>query len=342
MGFIIILVLTTLAIAGSAAAFSVYGLAQIFAGAFVPVVVMGASLEAGKLVAASYIYRYWKDISVLMRAYLLSAILILMVITSAGIFGFLSAAYQTDTLPLKEMESRIELYGERKIEIKNLKAERIAQRSNLDAQIAAIPGTHSTNRRKMRESQKDERAQIAADLKQFGAELLQVSNDRSEIQNNKIQQEAHIGPIIYIAKVFEKDTDDATMWMIILIIFAFDPLAVALTIATNNVMMHRTGVDKRVEKRVRILEDNFEDVEPMPTDDDPLDEPEFELEMGEPDNLVTEIQTLFPNYKESDAEEALMRLLAKQKDGTLTIHEKNQYEKIMNMLNAARAAKHKT
>ena len=88
MGFIFILILTTLAIAGCAAFFSIYGLAAIFSGIFWPVVLMGTSLEAGKLMAASYVYRYRDSISRTMKAYLISAIFILMVITSAGIFGY--------------------------------------------------------------------------------------------------------------------------------------------------------------------------------------------------------------------------------------------------------------
>ncbi len=98
MVFISVLILVTFAIAACAAYFSIYGLAVIFSGVFWPVVVMGASLEAGKLAAASYVYRYKDSISQVMRAYLIAAIVVLMLITSAGIFGFLSMGYQQDTV----------------------------------------------------------------------------------------------------------------------------------------------------------------------------------------------------------------------------------------------------
>jgi hypothetical protein len=240
MFFITLLILTTLAIAGSAAFFSIYGLAQIFTGSFWPVVIMASSLEAGKLISASYVYRYWKKIGFLMKTYLITAIFILMLITSAGIFGFLSSAYQQDVLPLEEMETRITLFEERKLEIADLKQERISQRARLDAQIDAIPGNHSTNRRKMREAQKGERDQIDLDLKQFAIELQTTTSEHHKLKTAVIQQKVHTGPIIFIAEAFGRDIDDATKWMILLIIFAFDPLAVILTIGANIAIIDRS------------------------------------------------------------------------------------------------------
>jgi len=239
MIFIAILILTTLSIAGSAAFFSIYGLAQIFSGTFWPVVIMASSLEAGKLVAASYVYRYWEFIGFVRKTYLMLAILVLMGITSAGIFGFLSSAYQKDTLPLDEMQTQIQLYDDRKIEIAKLKQERISQRARLDAQIDAIPGNHSTNRRKMRESQRAERERIDLDLAQYNKELDQVTSESHKLKTTVLEQQVHTGPIIFIAKALNKDIDDATKWMIFLIIFAFDPLAVALTVSANDALLQR-------------------------------------------------------------------------------------------------------
>jgi len=241
MFFIAILILTTLMIAGSAAFFSIYGLAQIFTGAFWPVVIMASSLEIGKLVAASYLYRYWEWVGFFRKTYLMLAILVLMGITSAGIFGFLSSAYQEDVMPLEEMETQIVLFEERKIEIKELKQERIGQRARLDAQIDAIPGNHSTNRRKMRAEQAEERKQIDLDLKRFAIELQTVTEEHHKVKKAVIQQKVHTGPIIFIAKALNQPIDNATTWMILLIIFAFDPLAVALTIGANDALIHRKG-----------------------------------------------------------------------------------------------------
>lgn len=109
MIFLILLILTTAAIAGSAAFFSVYGLAYTFSGTFWSVVVMGGSLEAGKLMAASYLYRFWNNTHLLLRWYLMAGVIALMLLTSAGIFGYLSSGYQADVLPLKEMNEQVRL-----------------------------------------------------------------------------------------------------------------------------------------------------------------------------------------------------------------------------------------
>ena len=225
MGFILILLATTLSIAGSAAFFSIYGLAQIFAGSFWPVVVMASSLEAGKLVSASYVYRFWKDISFLMKSYLITAILILMLITSAGIFGFLSSAYQTDTLSLRDIESQIVLLTDEKGELRERKKE-------IDSDIGRISANYITKRMELIDKYSSETNHINTRIPVITAEI-------HELKSTQIQEESHVGPIIYIAKVFDADTDDATKWMILLIIFAFDPLAVVLTIATNMAILKR-------------------------------------------------------------------------------------------------------
>jgi len=332
MGFIVILILTTLSIAGSAAFFSIYGLAQIFAGSFWPVVIMASSLEAGKLVSASYVYRYWNEISFVMKSYLISAILILMLITSAGIFGFLSAAYQTDTLSLREIESQIVLLEEEKGELRERKKQ-------IDDNIASINPNYITKRMELIDKLSPETDRINNRIPTITAEI-------HKLKAVKITEESHVGPIIYIAKAFDRDTDDATKWMILLIIFVFDPLAVALTIATNNVLMIRNPLPQRIVtpkiniRRKEEVEPDPYGVEEIPFSDEDLIEPidDLDLKLGEPDNLISEIQSLFPNYREGDAEKSLEELLRKRDKGTLTPHEKRQFDAIMKMLQAARAA----
>jgi len=287
MIFIAILLLTTLSIAGCAAFFSIYGLAAIFSGAFWPVVIMASSLEAGKLVAASYVYRYRKKISFLMKTYLISAIFILMVITSVGIFGFLSSAYQEDVLPLEEMENQIVLYDERKVELQQLKTELIAQVKTLDEQVAKIPATHSTNQRKMRESQKPEREQIQADLVRLSTEVQTATEEQHKLKANVIQQRVHTGPIIFIAKVFERDVDDATKWMIILIIFAFDPLAVMLTIGANIAILERMKKHEKMPHSIQVYE------EAMGIDEDVAEEKEDTPDWQ--DSMAAAIEKHSPN-----------------------------------------------
>ena len=332
MFFIALLILTTLSIAGSAAYFSIYGLAAIFSGAFWPVVIMASSLEAGKLIAASYVYRYRKKISFLMKTYLVLAIFILMIITSAGIFGFLSSAYQQDVLPLEEMETRIELYENRKVQIEELKQERISQRARLDAQIDAIPGNHSTNRRKMRESQKEERAQIDEDLKRFAIELQTATDEHHKLKTEVIQQRVHTGPIIFIAKVFDREVDDATKWMIILIIFAFDPLAVVLTIGANIAILERARRHEDMPKAIEVYEEAMgidEEVKEEEADSVTINtDKEFDEHLKVLDEVEKEAQKDPPPViiNEGAKIEEIRDLLREFESKPLTPHEEQQKE----------------
>ncbi len=266
MGFIIILILTTIGIAGTAAFFSIYGLAAIFSGIFWPVVLMGTSLEVGKLVAASYVYRYRDSISTIMKAYLISAILILMLITSAGIFGFLSMGYQQDTLSLKQQEQQISLLLEEQQELKNFKKERLTRRKQIDADIAALPNNYITGRQRLMKSYGPELEQLRKDIESYTAKINERTLKISELKQQKLVSEVHSGPIIFIAKAFSAKTDDATKWMIILIIFAFDPLAVALTLGVNHAIQQRKKQLGHVEPGLEIIEHiiSDDDVEPTP------------------------------------------------------------------------------
>jgi len=239
MAFIILLALTTLSIAGSAAFFSVYGLAQIFSGSFWPVVIMATSLETGKLVAASYTYRYWFQISTFLRTYLIVAILVLMAITSAGIFGFLSAAHQQDVLPQRLNEQRITLLHTETEQLEQLKTERLDRKRQIDADVAGLPNNFVKGRQRLIETYKPELEQLERDIAQYTEQIRSNSIEISKLKNVVLMGETEIGPIIFIAKVFSADTDNATKWLILIIIFVFDPLAVALTLGTNIALSNR-------------------------------------------------------------------------------------------------------
>ena len=239
MLFIAVLIATTLSIAGSAAFFSIYGLAQIFTGSFLPVVIMASSLEAGKLVAASFVYRYWNNISLLLKSYLIAAIVILMVITSAGIFGFLSSAYQQDVLPIKTNQQNIQLLTEEKAELESLKNERLNRKKQIDTDIASLPNNYITARKRLMDAYGPEIEQLKIDIAEYTQQIRKNSTEIAELRNHVLEQEAHTGPIIFIAKVFDQEVDDSIKYLIMLIIFAFDPLAVVLTIGANIAILER-------------------------------------------------------------------------------------------------------
>lgn len=231
MFFIILLALTALAIAGSAAIFSVYGLANTFSGVFWSVVVMGGSLEAGKLIAASYLYRYWNKTGWLLKSYLFAGIATIMILTSTGIFGYLSSGYQTDILPLRQIESQLVL-------LEGEKSRVLERKKEIDAQIANLPKNYVSSRIKLMK-------EFEAEQKTLTARIATIDKDMLELKQTQIKTEAHIGPITYIAKAFDLNTDDATKWLVFLIIFAFDPMAVALTLAVNIALRVRSEEKKK-------------------------------------------------------------------------------------------------
>ena len=233
MGFIILLALSTLSIAGSAAYFSVVGLARVFSGAFWSIICMGTALEAGKLVTASYLYRYWRSMSKAMRAYLLTAVLILMGITSMGIFGYLSSAFQNNILPYQQQSQQIQLLEADKAEAEKLKTERLNREEEINKQIANLPSDYVTGRKKLMESNKEELDQIRTDVTTYTTQIRDYSAKISVLKSKVLEETTHVGPIIFIAEVFGADVTQATKWLFALIVLVFDPLAVILTVGLN-------------------------------------------------------------------------------------------------------------
>ena len=233
MGFIILLILTTLSIAGSAAYFSVVGLARVFSGAFWSIIAMGSSLEAGKLIGASYLYRHWKDMSKAMRAYLLGAVVVLMGITSMGIFGYLSSAFQSNVLPYQQQQQQITLLETDKAEAERLKTERMTREDQINKQIANLPNDFVRGRSRLMAANKEELEQIRTDVAHYTEQIRTDSAKIGELKAKVLEETAHVGPIIFISQVFGADVNQATKWLIILLILVFDPLAVILTVGTN-------------------------------------------------------------------------------------------------------------
>jgi len=245
MLFVALLIAATSAIAFSAAFFSVYGLAHTFSGVFWSVVVMGGSLEAGKLVAASYLYRYWDTTNRLLRWYLLAGVGGLMITTSIGIFGYMSAGYQQDVLPLKQKNEQITLLTDEKTRA-------MERKRQIDDILAGGPAVTSVNNTKgeidknaaktLRETTRARESlgrQYKAEQEAATQRVAELDKQLLALKQDIIQTEAHIGPITYIAKAVGLESDDATKYLIFLIIITFDPMAVALTLAVNNVLRLR-------------------------------------------------------------------------------------------------------
>lgn len=220
--FAFLLGLSALMTASAAAFFSVYGLAQLYAGAKIPVIIMGVALEAGKLMGASFLYRKWHTLGLFFKSIFVTMIAVLMLITSLGIFGYLSSAYQIDNISLKDNHQKIELIESELIRLNDRKIQ-------IDKQIAEMPATYVSAKQKLMQSFDIEYKSILADTTKLNSELM-------ELKSVSITNEAKIGPIIFVAKAFDKDPDIAVVIFTLLLIFVFDPLALVLTIATNMVM----------------------------------------------------------------------------------------------------------
>lgn len=262
MIFIILLALTTLSIASAAAYFSICGLAQIFSGAFWPVVIMASALEAGKLMTASYVYRYWKHLTWIMKSYLISAIIVLMMITSAGIFGFLTSAHQEGTASFTEVETKISSLQQQIDQDQQSKSQKLERRKQIDNEVANLPNNFVRGREKLSKQFNDERVQIEKDVQRYDTEIESYTKQMSDFKLTETREKLHVGPILYVARALGKDPEDAIIWMTVLIMFAFDPLAVVLTIGFNLALAQR-----KEEFTSTQLEHALENVEPIIIDD---------------------------------------------------------------------------
>ena len=222
--------LSALFIAGSAAAFSVYGLAKLFSGAFLSVVVMASSLELGKLVAASFLYRYWKFINWFQKVYMTFAVIVLIGITSAGIFGYLSNAYQGATLEFEKQSTELLTIEER---IEQLDEDKVFLKEELEQAISELPDNYITAKRKLREEYNPQ-------ITQLNQELLEYKTKRADLEIQLVSTGVDVGPAIYLARTFGTDIDTVVKFFIFILIFVFDPLAVMLVIAYNQALMDRT------------------------------------------------------------------------------------------------------
>ena len=237
MVFVFLLGLGAFMLATVAGYFSIYGLASIFSGWFWPVIAMGIAVEYGKLIAASYLFRYSHIISKRSKMYGYGGVIVAMILTSVGIFGFLSQGYQQDTLSLKQQEQSIVLIQEEQQELIEFKQENIDRKKQIDKDIAALPNNFITGRQRLMESYGPELETIKKDIASYTEQINEKTLKLSEIKQEKLINEVHIGPIIFIAQSFGVSTDEAVKWLIFMLMFVFDPMAVWLTIATNKVIL---------------------------------------------------------------------------------------------------------
>ena len=256
MFFGILTLIVGLAISGVAAWYSIVGLMAIFAAAKIPIAIMGAVLEVGKLLTASWLYQFWNKTNTLLKSYFTVAVVVLMFITSMGIFGFLSKAHMDQTLTVGDNSLLIERI-DRKIDREKVKitdAETVVAQLDKTVQVLIdydrIRGASGAIA--VRESQNEERATLSNIIDQAYSKIDTLSVEKLELDKEQLELEAEVGPIKYIAAFIYGDELDKTLleravrWIIITIIFVFDPLAVLLIVAANMTFKEALGKPKKV------------------------------------------------------------------------------------------------
>jgi hypothetical protein len=258
--------ITALSIAGVAAWYSIVGLMAIFAGAVIPIAIMGGVLEVGKLVTAAWLHQNWKKISLWMKSYLTSAVFLLMVITSLGIFGFLSKAH---------LEHSISIGGTNELQIENLERQIARQQSvvtdsetvlsQLDSQVQTLidydrirgpSGSIAT-----RQGQAEERQTLNESIDVAYTRIEELQTQLAPIKQEKLAIEVEVGPLKYIAELIYGDSaedyfDEAVRIVILLLIVTFDPLAIVLLLAATQ------GFDQRKKEKMMVFNpDNVSDLE---------------------------------------------------------------------------------
>jgi hypothetical protein len=273
-----LLLLTGLTISAVAIYYSVVGLTAIFSAAVIPIIIMGSALEVGKLVCASWLKANWERAPAYMKYYMISAVIILMLITSMGIFGFLSKAHNDQNLVSGDVQSKIAIYDEKiRTERENIEANRKALKQ-MDATIDETISRSKTdqgavNANAMRQRQAKERTQIQADITKSQKSIAALNEERSPIAAEVRKVEAEVGPIKYIAKFIygehgadENMLEKAVTWIIVLIVVVFDPLAVIMLLAAQMTFGWRKEEPAVVEAPVKLEPSYSKDEGPL-TDD---------------------------------------------------------------------------
>jgi len=254
--------LTAIAIAAVAGYFSIIGLSTIFAGAFWAVVIMATVLEIGKLVTAAYLHLEWKDISTWIRTYLISAVFVLMIITSMGIFGYLSKAH---------LEQTINQGGNNELLISGLERKIERQQSIIDdsetvlAQLdSAVEILQDYDRIRgpdgaiaVRKAQAEERTELNRTIGLAYDQIAGFQEQLLPLQKQTLELEAEIGPIKYIAELIygeNYDIDNAVRFVILLLVFVFDPLAIILLIVST--AMFKRDIIAKPEVKKKLKTDN--------------------------------------------------------------------------------------
>ena len=237
--------LVALALSTTAAYYSIIGLTAIFAGAVIPVIIMGSVLEVGKITTTVWLRKYWKHCGWMLKLYLVPAVVALAVLTSMGIFGFLSKAHMEQGVTSGDVQAKLSLIDEKiKTQRDNVELARKALQqmdAQVDARLSRGDSENSAERAvAIRRQQASERSKLQKEIGDAQKVIAQLNEERAPIAAENRKVEAEVGPIKYVAALIYGDNPDANLleravrWVIILLVIVFDPLAIALVLAANS------------------------------------------------------------------------------------------------------------
>ena len=239
-----ILLSIALCISAAAAYYSIAGLMAIFAAAVVPIAIMGGVLEIGKIATTVWLHKYWHRAPRQFKYYLIPALAILMLITSMGIFGFLSKAHLDQAVPAGDVAAKVQIFDDKIKTLKdNIDADRKAL-AQMDAQVNEKLSRTTDDKGaersvQIRRNQSGERKKIQDDIQQSQNEITKLQEQRAPVASEARKVDAEVGPIKYIAALIYGDNPDqnvlekAVRWVIILLVLVFDPLALVLILAAD-------------------------------------------------------------------------------------------------------------
>lgn len=269
-------------LAASAAYYSVFGLSKLFSSQATAVIILASTLEISKLISASYLHQYWLQISIMMRAYLTTAVVILMMITSLGIYGFLASSYQDTAHRLQNLETIVANYETKKSRFETQLNATTLEKQTVDKNVMQLTNALSTNQiqytdrngnrviktdasnRKAYEKQLDISLSRLQELTKQES-VLSDSVTAVELQITNLQTSstviAEVGPLKYIAKITGKSMDTVVNWLIVMLILVFDPLAIILLISANKVLHSKEIINDSDIEITSSISINPEDIE---------------------------------------------------------------------------------
>jgi hypothetical protein len=296
--------LTALIISLSAAVYSILGLTAIFAAAFWPIVILGGSLEFGKIVTTLWLHKYWDRAEVQYKIYLCSAVAILMLLTSMGVFGFLSKAHLDQAVPSGDVAAKVQIFDDKiKTQRDNIDAARKAL-SQMDSAVDQTMSRSTTEQgadkaANLRRSQARERTALQNDISKAQKEITVLQEQRAPVAAENRKIEAEVGPIKYIAALVYGDNPEANTlekavrWVIILIVIVFDPLALTLLLAATKSIEWERGINIFAPKK-RDEEDPEYEQDNGPLTEEQLDQIRKTAEKDLPTGEIVSKQSLFP------------------------------------------------